>query len=75
MWTIRRPCASICAAAAITSMTINGGTLLRLEGINSCFAASSMVNGPSGHATRPAVAAFKRLVWAHLAHALFMTQS
>src|SRR3972149_9830868 len=58
MWTTRRPDASIAAAAAITSMTINGGTLLRLEGINRGFAASSIVNGRSGLTPCPAVAAF-----------------
>ena len=52
IWTTRPPVASRCAAAAITSMTMKGGTSLRLEGINSCFAASSMVF--SRRACRPA---------------------
>jgi hypothetical protein len=37
-----RPCASSRAAAAITSMTMNGGTSLRAEAVISRFAASSM---------------------------------
>ena len=44
----RRPAASIRAAAAITSMTMKGGTSLRREGVNRRFAISSMAVGPLG---------------------------
>ena len=54
-----RACASSAAAAAITSMTMNGGTSLRPEGVSRRFAASSMHCPASvGRATRPAVAVF-----------------
>ncbi len=59
MCTTRAPLASSAAAAAITSMTMNGGTSLRLEGISRCFAASSIVNRAVG--PRPAVAVFPGL--------------
>jgi hypothetical protein len=42
MWMTRPPPASMRAAAAITSITMNGGTSLRLEGLISRLAASSM---------------------------------
>src|SRR5262245_37186658 len=43
MWITRPPAASIRAAAAITSMTMNGGTLLRVDGVIRRLAASSIV--------------------------------
>jgi len=48
MWIILAPCASRSAAAAMTSMTMNGGTSLRFDGANSLFAASSIVFGRLG---------------------------
>ena len=60
MCTTRRPCASIRAAAAITSMTMNGGTSLRFEGLSSRLAFSSTAYRP-GHGNCPAVAAFRGL--------------
>ncbi len=42
MWMTRPPAASMRAAAAITSITMNGGTSLRAEGAISRFAASSI---------------------------------
>ena len=42
MWMTRPPAASMRAAAAITSITMNGGTSLRAEGTISRFAASSI---------------------------------
>ena len=71
MCTTRAPLASSSAAAAITSMTMNGGTLLRLEGVSRCFAASSIVIEPVGRYPRPAVAVFASL----LRLAFFMTQT
>ena len=59
MWMTRPPAASMRAAAAITSITMNGGTSLRAEGTISRFAASSIdstVRYQGGN--RPAVAAF-----------------
>ncbi len=44
MWMTRPPVASMRAAAAMTSITMNGGTSLRAEGaISRRLAASSMV--------------------------------
>ncbi len=69
------PAASIAAAAAASRpITINGGTLLRLEGVNSRFAASSMVIGPSG-APSPRCCRIQKACLAYSAHAFFMTQS
>jgi hypothetical protein len=53
------------AAAAITSITMNGGTLLRAEGVSSARAESIIIAVPPGHSgwqfrLRPAVAAFDR---------------
>ena len=42
MWMTRPPAASMRAAAAITSITMNGGTSLRADGTISRFAASSI---------------------------------
>jgi hypothetical protein len=42
MCTMVRPCASSRAAAAMTSMTMNGGTPLRAEGCSKAFALSNM---------------------------------
>ena len=44
MWMTWPPAASMRAAAAITSITMNGGTSLRAEGTISRFAASSMIS-------------------------------
>ncbi len=44
IWTMRRPCASSRAAAAMTSITINGGTSLRRDGCSRLFAFSSMTS-------------------------------
>jgi hypothetical protein len=46
------------AAAAITSITMNGGTLLRLEGTISRSALSSIIRNLGAHC--PAAAAFVR---------------
>ena len=46
------------AAAAITSITMNGGTSLRADGVISRFAASSIVQAFGDRVHRPAVAAF-----------------
>src|SRR5580692_4538623 len=43
MWMMRRPCVSSRAAAATTSITMNGGTLPRADGWISCRARSSMI--------------------------------
>ena len=60
MWMTRPPAASMRAAAAITSITMNGGTSLRAEGVISRFAAfqhrSSL--GDDGRTPCPAVAVF-----------------
>jgi hypothetical protein len=47
MWMTRPPRSSIRAAAAITSITMNGGTSLRVEAEISRFAFSSMLYRPS----------------------------
>src|SRR6478672_493457 len=52
------PAASMRAAAAITSITMNGGTSLRAEGVISRFAASSIVQALVTGFNRPAVAVF-----------------
>ena len=65
MWA---PCASRCAAAAITSMTMNGGTSLRLDGFKSCFAASSIVFGLPGLAEPPRCCRIRRIVCGWLFH-------
>ena len=65
MWMTRPPAASMRAAAAITSITMNGGTSLRAEGAISRLAASSMHRctlSVAAAASRPAVAAFRRLI-------------
>ncbi len=59
MWMTRPPAASMRAAAATTSITMNGGTSLRAEGTISRFAASSIDSTVRYKASaRPAVAAF-----------------
>jgi hypothetical protein len=47
MWMTRPPAASMRAAAAITSMTMNGGTTLRAEGLINRRAASNIASVPS----------------------------
>src|SRR5215211_4753801 len=42
IWMTCPPAASIRAAAAITSITMNGGTLLRADGVTRCLAISSI---------------------------------
>jgi hypothetical protein len=55
------PAASIRAAAAITSITMNGGTSLRTEGTIGRFVAFNMQDHLVAAAhSRPAVAAFLR---------------
>src|SRR5665213_4477070 len=69
------PCASSPAAAAITSITIKGGTSLRLEGTSRLLAFSSMAAFLPDLAARPAVAAFKLLVggrFGGVIHGLFV---
>ena len=51
MWMTRPPAASIRAAAAITSITMNGGTSLRAEGVISRRAASSIIHASCGRGT------------------------
>src|SRR5262245_25295732 len=55
IWITRPPAASMRAAAAITSMTMKAGTLLRAEGASRLFATSSIVILAKA---RPAIAAF-----------------
>ena len=62
MWMTRPPAASMRAAAAITSITMNGGTSLRAEGTISRFAASSIdFNRPSASANLPRCCRIRRL--------------
>jgi hypothetical protein len=49
------------AAAAITSITMNGGTSLRADGAISRLAASSIIAAIHRRRPRPAAAAFRRL--------------
>ena len=51
MWMTRAPSASRLAAAAITSITMKGGTSLRRDGVNSLFAASSIMIDPKSAET------------------------
>ena len=53
MWMTRPPAASMRAAAAITSITMNGGTSLRAEGTISRFAASSIDSTVRYQAAQP----------------------
>ena len=55
IWTIRRPFASSRAAAAMTSMTINGGTPLRADGCSRLFAFSSITAPLNRAPGRPTV--------------------
>ena len=62
MWTTRPPAASIRAAAAITSMTMKGGTSLRREGVSRRFGRVKHEFPDPAAATRPAVAVFRGLL-------------
>ena len=63
MWTMCAPVASSRAAAAITSMTMNGGTSLRREGLTQLFGAfRASFTGFLPLVPRPAVAAFAGLL-------------
>src|SRR3954452_1832235 len=69
IWMTRVPLASSAAAAAITSITMNGGTALRREGASRRFAASSIMIGQNplkNGCNRPALAAFPGLLAAAL---------